>query len=285
MSLVLANVCWTDTDCNRLEAAWAGDLDRIKSMTLEAWGPEKDQPPLKAAIFDNSSNSPFSLAFLHGHHDVARAILEIVQAQWSPLEKDQVRYKMEGEKDDSEYDSEEEDSDDSDDNPRIVSEKVDRNFTIEDIGKVSMQVKSHVKPLDIICKCAPSFLVEKGDISEEFCTRSMFVHVLDTDDASGLKVLLDMVQHFAGQKLSGDDEEGGESFSFPESDFRWAVEHGKTQLLGQIIKRTGAGIPLDHLVKKSGVEIKQKPRFYQGLTVYGKKRYAHELTILLTAWY
>jgi hypothetical protein len=39
-----------------------------------------------------------------------------------------------------------------------------------------------------------------------------------------------------------------------------------------IIKRTGAGIPLDHLVKKSGVEIKKKPRYYQGLTVYGKKR-------------
>ncbi|PNY22667.1 Uncharacterized protein TCAP_07089, partial [Tolypocladium capitatum] len=255
-----------------LEAAWAGDLDRIKSMTLGAWGPEKDQPPLKVAIFDNSTNSPFSLAFLRGHHDVAWAILEIVKAQWSPPEKDQIRYRMEDGNDDEEYDSEGED----DEKPRIVSEKVDRNFTIEDIGKVSMQVKSHVKPLDVICHHAPSFLVEKRSISKEFRTRSMFVHVLDTDDASGLKVLLDMVQHFAGQKPSGDYEEGGESFIFPESDFRWAVEHGKTRLLGQIIKRTGAGIPLDYLVKKSGVEIREKPRYYQGLTVYGKKRYGHE---------
>lgn len=51
------------------------------------------------------------------------------------------------------------------------------------------------------------------------------------------------------------------------------MNHGKTQMLALIIKRTGAGIPLDHLVKKSGVELKQKPRYYQGLTVYGKKRY------------
>ena len=246
-------------------------------MTLKAWGPETDRPPLKAAICDNSSNSPFSLAFLHGHHDVAKAILEIVQAQWSPVEEDRVRYKIEDEDDDSDYDSEEHDSDVSADQPRIVSEKVDRNFTIEDIGKVSMQVKSHTKPLEILCNAAPSFVVEKGDIAKEFWTRSMFIHVLDTDNSSALNILLDMVRHFAGQKISGDNADGDDNFNFPESHFRWAVEHGKTRLLGQIIKRTGAGIPLDHLVKKSGIEVKQKPRFYQGLTVYGKKRYGYSI--------
>ena len=179
---------------------------------------------------------------------------------------------MEDEEANSKYDSED-NGDVSDNNPRIVSQKVDRNFTIEDIGKISMQVKSHCKPLEILCNGAPSFLVEKGEISKELPTRSMFEHVIDTDDSSGLRVLLDMVEHFAGQKLPGDDGEGVESFNFPASDFRWAVKHGKTRLLGQIIKRTGAGIPLDHLVKKSGIEVRQ--RFYQGLTVYGKKRYGH----------
>jgi hypothetical protein len=32
------------------------------------------------------------------------------------------------------------------------------------------------------------------------------------------------------------------------------------------------GIPLNELVQKSGVEIKTKPRYYQGLSVGGKKR-------------
>lgn len=35
---------------------------------------------------------------------------------------------------------------------------------------------------------------------------------------------------------------------------------------------TGVGIPLNALVQKSGVEIKSKPRYYQGLSVGGKKR-------------
>lgn len=32
------------------------------------------------------------------------------------------------------------------------------------------------------------------------------------------------------------------------------------------------GIPLNELVQKSGIEIKTKPRYYQGLSVGGKKR-------------
>ena len=60
-------------------------------------------------------------------------------------------------------------------------------------------------------------------------------------------------------------------FIFPSKSYHYAITNGKTQLLGMIIKRTGAGIPLDHLVKKSGVKINKKPRYYQGLTVYGKK--------------
>jgi hypothetical protein len=32
------------------------------------------------------------------------------------------------------------------------------------------------------------------------------------------------------------------------------------------------GIPLNKLIEKSGVEVKTKPRYYQGLSVGGKKR-------------
>ncbi len=62
--------------------------------------------------------------------------------------------------------------------------------------------------------------------------------------------------------------------TFPDNDFRRAIELGRTELLAEIIRRTGAGLPLEELVKGTGVEIKEKPRFYQGLTVYGKKRQA-----------
>jgi hypothetical protein len=38
------------------------------------------------------------------------------------------------------------------------------------------------------------------------------------------------------------------------------------------IRLTGVGIPLNELIEKSGLELKPKPRYYQGLTVGGRKR-------------
>ncbi|KAF7562776.1 hypothetical protein G7046_g1351 [Stylonectria norvegica] len=256
-----------------MEAAWTGDIERIKSLSTQAWGPQKDQPPLKMAINDSARNSPFSLAFLRGHYDTARTILEIVKAQWSPPDKDKVRFKMENR--DEEYDSEDDGSDNSEGSePRIVSEKVDRKFTIDNIGQVSMLVKSNTKPLSVICDNVPTITVEGGKVTSERGQRSLFVHVFETDDATGLKFLLDMAQHYASHKFEGDDDDESSStaFNLSQQAFRWAVEHGKTRLVALIIKRTGAGIPLDDLVKKSGVAMKKKPRYYQGLTVYGKKR-------------
>ncbi|EWZ50839.1 hypothetical protein FOZG_01205 [Fusarium oxysporum Fo47] len=261
-----------------MEAAWAGDIEKVKELSLQAWGAEKDQPPLKIAVSDNMGNTPFSVAFLRGHHDLARALLEIVKAQWSPPKKDKVRFRMEAGNEDEEYESDSDGSDNSSENePRIVSEKVQDKFTIDDIGHVSMEVESHTKPLQIICESVPSWLMEKEKVVYRYQKRSLFVHTFDTNDTTGLKLLLDLAQHYSGQKFEGDDadqeDEGSTcSFTFPQSDFKWAVEHGKTQLLALVIKRTGAGIPLDHLVKKSGVELKRKPRYYQGLTVYGRKR-------------
>ena len=71
----------------RFEAAWNGDLEKIKTLTLTWWDDEKVEPPLKIAVTDGQSNNPFSLAFFRGHYGVAKAVLEIVQAQYSPNEK------------------------------------------------------------------------------------------------------------------------------------------------------------------------------------------------------
>ena len=259
-----------------MQACWEGNLNQIKALTLQAWGNDNSQAPLKMDIRDNTGNAPFSIAFLKGHHDVARAILEIVKVQWSPAEKDQVRYKMEQDHDEEEYDDSCDGQNESDEDEavlRIVPEVVGKPFTIDDIGKVSMHVKSHGTPVDVLNQSYRTFTIVGGKQVSNKSHRSMFQHCFDQEDTSGLKTLLELGQHFSGSCLSGDDTEESAAFSLTEADFSWAVNHGKTRMLALAIKRTGAGIPLDHLVKQSGVEEKQKPRFYQGLTVYGKKRY------------
>lgn len=45
----------------------------------------------------------------------------------------------------------------------------------------------------------------------------------------------------------------------------------RTEIIGEIIESTGAAIPLQKLVKTSGAEIKEKPRYYQRLSVHEQK--------------
>lgn len=237
------------------------------------------------AVKDNREHSPLSLAFLRGHLSVARAILGIAEAQYSPDDKEEKRFHMQESDDgdeDEDYSEEEDDSDSNgsdDDNsePRIVSRKVDKKFTIENVGQTSMQVKSRTRPLEMLLWRCPTFKVDTAGKITRCKEKGLLWSVIARDDHAGLKALLDWAIHFASRKLEGDanDEEtaAARRFIFPDDELKWAVENGKTQMLAEIIKRTGAGMPLEHLVKKSGVEIKEKPKFYQGLTVYGKKRY------------
>jgi len=206
--------------------------------------------------------------------EVASAILEIAKAQYAPEEKEKSHYRMEADDDEDENSEAEYSEEDDDDEPRIVARAVGKTFTIDNIGQVSMQVKSRTRPLEMLFWDSPTFKIENGKVVDLAMTRmNLFRQVISADDPAGLKALLDLGVLYASQRLEGDEEEATGFLTFPVDDFQWAVEQGKTQMLAEIIKRTGAGIPLDHLVKKSGVELKQKPRFYQGLTVYGKKRY------------
>ncbi|KAK3937074.1 Ankycorbin [Diplogelasinospora grovesii] len=244
------------------EAAWSGDLGKIKTLTLTCWDEDKQEAPLKIAVRDDDSNNPFSLAFFRGHYNVAKAILEIAQAQYSPEEQVKTRYTMEQ----GEYSDDESVCSDGSE-PRIYAEIVDDQFTIENVGQVSMKVNSRTKPQEML----NWFCTVLSSDGKRGGMGNVFGHVIQNNDMKGLKFLLDMGEYFTSQKLDGEDEVA-RFYSFPDAHFKDAIQKGRTELLAEIIKRTGAGLPLEQLVKDSGVELKEKPRFYQGLTVYGKKR-------------
>ncbi|KAK8125105.1 uncharacterized protein PG998_000864 [Apiospora kogelbergensis] len=254
------------------EAAWRGDLDRIKALTLASWDTDQQEPPLKVAVSDAEGNNPFSLAFLRGHYDVARAILEIAQAQWAPADESKVRYKMAG--DAGEESGEESGGESEVAQPEEHFQKIiDGDFTIENIGQVSMQVKSNILAVDLLQWTAPTFNFN-GSKAKDYHTReSLLYFSMRNNDQDRFSRLLDMDRYFTHQRpLSPDDDETSRIYTFPESEFQNAIKLGRVDMLSESIRCTGAGIPLEHLVKKSGVSMQGKPRYYQGLTVYGKKR-------------
>jgi ankyrin repeat protein len=247
------------------EAAWSGDLDKIKALTLVSWDHENNEPPLQIAVNDGS-NSPFSLAYMSGHLDVAKAVLEIAQAQYVPEEKPVTRYRMQSIEEDEE---DEDDPTNDDDEPRIYGHIVDDQFTIDNVGQVSMQVKSRTKPLTMLGWAFPTLHLDDG--KHRFSGAcSLLEHVISEDDRKGLKYYYDLAVYYSDRDEGGDD--GNHFVVFPQSAFWGAVEQGRIGILAAMIKWAGAGLPLEALVKKTGVELEEKPRYYQGLTVYGKKR-------------
>ncbi|KAG8165309.1 hypothetical protein KVR01_005584 [Diaporthe batatas] len=251
------------------EAAWSGDLDTIKALTLVSWDPENNEPPLQIAVNDGS-NSPFSLAYMRGHLDVAKTILDIAQAQYVPAEKPVTRYRMQSSEDEYSEDSDISMDDDDDDEPRILGQIVDEHFTIDNVGQVSMQVKSRTKPLTMLNWSFPTLRLDNG--KHRFSGGgSLLDHVIANDDREGLKYYYDLAVYYSDRDEDKDDE-GSRFVAFPQSAFWSAVEMGRIGILADMIQWAGAGLPLEALIKKTGVELKEKPKYYQGLTVYGKKR-------------
>jgi ankyrin repeat protein len=305
------------------QACWDADLPTIKELTLAVWG--VNQTPLKIAVQDTENFSPFSIAVLRKHFDIARAILEIAQAQYAPEEKfGQAKYSMQS------RDEDEDVSNTDDDDVQIYSEIVDDRFTIENIGEVQGQVKSTVTPLTLISWGCPVWRFLEGDdttppsspgrhalseyqdqiyrfrswgmgssgrsprqvikharngrtyhvpsaptqeqIPDVVRPENLFQFAIYLNDSDLLHFVIAMGEDYTARKVDAAEETTAKFYRFEESDFLYAVRLGRVELLKEIIKRTGSGIPLDDLVKKSGIVIPEKPKFYQGLSVHGQKR-------------
>ncbi|KAJ9641384.1 hypothetical protein H2199_005354 [Coniosporium tulheliwenetii] len=246
------------------QAAWSGDLATIKKLTLGPWGPDADRVPLKIAVQDSKRLSPFHVAVLRGHLPVAKAILEVAQAQYQPKAAPRRTYAMD--EDDGNSD---EDSEGDSDSIHVYSTLVDDQFTIDNIGEVSTQVKSDVTPVAMLNRRCPVWSMV-GEKDGQHLHGSLLRYAINVDDIDLARYLLDLGVEFSTHYK--DDNESSSIYSVSYSDFTYAMELGRTQILADMIKRTGAGIPLDDLVKKSGVEVVEKPKYYRGLSVHGKKR-------------
>ncbi|KAF2621315.1 ankyrin [Macroventuria anomochaeta] len=302
------------------QACWEADLATVKELTLAVWG--ENQTPLKIAVQDTAGFSPFSLAVLQEHFEFAKALLEIAEVQYAPVEKSgQSKYYLHAGDSHDEDDTSEADNEDE---IRLFHEVIDDKFTVENIGEVQSQVKSKYTALDVLAwDCPVPRFLEEDDTSTgilDYSTHhsrlqylgrksyggraprkilkdaangqtyrvaqrssqesysevskpgNLFQLAIFLDDASLLQFLINAGEEYTVRRGGTDDKPASKFYSFDEHDFHYAIQLGRVQLLKDIVKRTGAGIPLDDLIKKSGVEITKKPKYYQGLSVHGKKR-------------
>ena len=299
------------------EAAWNNDIEFVKDLTLATWtaptstdkqakllghvtqnGPN---PPLKVAVKDKNGFSPFSIAVLRGHRDLARKIVDICITQY---------HKEDGLTSRQRWNMLDSGSDDGDsDNGQVLpifSELVSDKFTVDNLGEVSNIVKSNVLPLQMIeWACSAHRFNEPIDIDKnqspllqhalsnnmlplqriEYARSARrFNHPIDVDtnqisllqhavinnDEQLLKFIVELGAE--QQALLAEEEDDQKSYTLSRDVFQKAIKLGRTEMLAYMIETTGVGIPLNELIKTSGIELKMKPKYYQGLTVGGKKR-------------
>jgi len=248
------------------EAAWSGDLEAVKAMTLSPWASgEEELPALKIAVQDGNGFSPFSIAVKRGHHDLAKKIVDICIAQYHTDDNKTQRERWNMRTSDSD-----DESDDDDDLPPIFSELVSDKFTVDDLGEVSNVVKSDVLPMTMIeWPCASKRFLEDKTRGLDFQS-SLLEHAVSSNDMELLKFMVALGTEQQGRLAEEPDDR--KSYTIDRSVFYSAIKLGRTEMLAEMIKSTGVGIPLNELIEKSGVEIKDKPKYYQGLSVGGKKR-------------
>ncbi|TVY32755.1 Uncharacterized protein LOCC1_G008587 [Lachnellula occidentalis] len=250
------------------EAAWSNDLETIKAMTLAPWARGKEElsnPPLKIAVQDGNGFSPFSIAVKRGHRELARKIVEICITQYYEDDNKTYRERWNLRTDDSDG----EESDDDNDLPPIFSELTSDKFTVDNLGEVSNVVKSNVLPLTMIeWKCPSKRFADNYSGHESHW--NLLTDAVDSDDMDLLQFMLDLGAE--QQALRAEEPEDRKAYTVDMDVFQQAIQRGRTAMLAEMIKATGVGIPLNDLIRKSGVEIKDKPKYYQGLSVGGKKR-------------
>lgn len=268
------------------EAAWSNDLETVKALTLTQWessapnvpvgapiqiqqtarsGPNM-QPPLQIAVTDSNSFSPYSIAILRGHYDLARKIADICLTQCQGYEDadSSRRWRMLQSDSEDEYYS---DVEEQEHELPIYSELVSDKYTVDNLGQVSNIVKSSVRPIQMMqWVCKPG----RFNDAERDTSDSLVGYAIRTNNQGLFKF---MMKHLFEQQIrSAIHDDDPKIYNIPSSDFLDAIRYGRTEMLAYMIKTTGIGIPLNELVKKSGIEIKAKSKYYQGLTVGGKKR-------------
>ncbi|WPH02991.1 Hypothetical protein R9X50_00586300 [Acrodontium crateriforme] len=294
------------------ESAWSGDSKTIKELTLLPWknAEGEDQPPLKIAVQDQKQSlSPFTIAVIRGDYALASTIMEIAQAQYCPPDEPKKHHYRINEADEhSECDSE--DGSGDDEHVRLHTDIVDAEFTIETIGEVSTQVKSRVMPMSMFLwncpdvkllypqdrkisqshsgfsyfgprksyKLPESPSVESESVSSKshlegkWSPQTMIELALYKDDLVMLSYLIKLGQKFTAQETWTKGKKP-RPFQLTDRTFCYALRAGNPTMVEEIIEQTGAGLPLNKLAKDSGVEMEEpKPKYYQGLTVHGRKR-------------
>lgn len=101
---------------------------------------------------------------------------------------------------------------------------------------------------------------------------SLISLAIRNNDLELLEYLLKLGFEYEQSDATVPDDRKTPFFELSVTDSDYAAHVGRANIFRRLAERHGAGLELDYLVERYGVELKEKPKYYQGLTVRGSKR-------------
>ncbi|KAL8804903.1 MAG: hypothetical protein Q9182_002305 [Xanthomendoza sp. 2 TL-2023] len=304
------------------EAAWDGNSDKIKALTLAHWGPENKMKPLQVSNQDAKGFTPFAIATYRRHFETAKLILGIANAQFKEDDNNNLSRRRYTIANDGEYS----DSDDSDsDNLDITYDVVDDIYTYDNVAALQQSIgsttsgTSTIQPASsmmnesvLTTHVAASMLTQYADVwwfldkpekeamdcidspwtglssqpTQRLSAQEVFQSCMSQNNRSYIsfsryailsrdmavfRFWLQCCQEAMKMKY----KHRPDPLPYHPQDLKIALQRGYLEEIAELIKFAGAELPLDVLIKKSGIEEAAKPKYYQGLSIGGKK---------MTAW-
>ncbi|PGH11964.1 hypothetical protein AJ79_04551 [Helicocarpus griseus UAMH5409] len=307
-----------DVDAKRylplFQAAWDGDIQKVKQLTAISEGPKKPHPSLQLTVKHKTRHvDPSCVAVARGHFKLAKAILEDVDSQ--QIQRDTEKssrkvYELVVDDDSDTYISNS-DSGDSDNGVGVRFDVVDDQHTIDDVRDTVNVGKYTTSPTSLLTG-SRDMSIFIGDMDEENKKNVKYEHKRRVDtmfhnwdrtyktrpedmkaftayrgmtllefavwrnDFETVKFLVEQETYYSTRPAKdtngSSNDEVHKFITLNNSLLRTAMQKGYTEILGYLMSKTGLGFPFETLMQEAGVKADAKPKYYQGLSVYGKKR-------------
>lgn len=270
-----------------------------------------EHPPLQVAVEDTHGISPLIIAFILDYSPLVSVILEIARRQYTPpgvAKQERFRMNEREDEDGDESDDELRIESETVDEDFTIENIGQMSTQVESSTSPLMMLNRTNLPIFMFLPDSESRLTDPSDGTASFASRDIHTLVGKHSDVGSLRfpyrdqmrlppgleyptnllqwaaytgnnidllLILMLRQEYLDKEVEDHPRlrEGQPGYlTITESDLSYFIQANRPELLEELIPRTGAGLPLQELVKKSGVEMKEEPKSYQGLSVHGRKR-------------
>ncbi|EEH09828.1 ankyrin repeat protein [Histoplasma capsulatum G186AR] len=299
------------------QAAWDGNIGKVKQLTTEPATVKKPRSSLQlTARLREREVDIFTIAVVRGHFELARGILQDVDAQqWKRDTKKSTRKVYEvvvdNDNDYNSYDSDSEPDAPDSEGVNVRFDIVDDEQTIDDVRELeAVSVGKYTTSVSHLLNRERDMSMFLGDenkdtVKADHATladthllnwyRDPITQTVDMNafkakrrmdlmslavqrnDFAAVKFLVEQKTHYLRHSKEEDnnkssDEDRHKFITIGSDILNMCLRDGCTQILGYLMSTTGLGFPFEALMKEAGVKPETEPKFYRGLSVYGKKR-------------